>query len=338
MSKTPVVRVEGTEALLSVVPVLLGYEPADSVVLLTVRDRRVGMTARVDLPQNAEEAHAMVDSLVPPILRQQPESVFLIGYEKVTTRPLTAAALKVLAAAFATAGVPLAGDLVVVGERGWEHLECDCCAEPHPVERDSAAALALRVSTGVAPAASRAEVAARVQPSERARDVALAASRVSAAQVTDEQAVALAWGRLLDPERDLSEVPDLVLALAARGLDRRMRDALLGWLCPGSGLLEAIEGDPAARAVRESVGEQWGAGLIDRLCQICAALPDGEAVPSLTVLAGYAWWAGNGTVAWAALDRAKALDPTYRMAELLRQMVGAGIPFPGRAGAPPVGS
>lgn len=86
------------------------------------------------------------------------------------------------------------------------------------------------------------------------------------------------------------------------------------------------------------MGEQWGAGLIDRLCQICAALPDGEAVPSLTVLAGYAWWAGNGTVAWAALDRAKALDPTYRMAELLRQMVGAGIPFPGRAGAPPVGS
>src|SRR5699024_2962983 len=126
----------------------------------------------------------------------------------------------------------------------------------HPVERASAAALALRVSTGVAPAASRAEVAARVQPSERARDVALAASRVSAAQVTDEQAVALAWGRLLDPERDLSEVPDLVLALAARGLDRRMRDALLGWLCPESGLLEAIEGDPAARAVRESVGEQ----------------------------------------------------------------------------------
>ena len=92
MSKTPVVRVEGTEALLSVVPVLLGYEPADSVVVLTVRDRRVGMTGRVDLPQNAEEAHAMVDSLVPPILRQQPESVFLIGYEKVTTRPLTAAA------------------------------------------------------------------------------------------------------------------------------------------------------------------------------------------------------------------------------------------------------
>lgn len=332
MSKTPIVRVDTPEALLSVVPSLLGFVPADSVVMLCLAERRLGLTMRVDLPQNAQEAQDMVESVLPTILRQHVDSVVLIGYETVTPRVLTAAALRVLAEVVAMTDLSLTGDLVVVTERGWEHLECDCCPEPHPVPEDTAAALTARVASGIAPAASRAEVAARVQCTDRAEEVRAAAAQVSGGQVRDVDAVALAWGRLLDPGSSLEAIPAPVLALAARGLaapTREMRDALMGWLCPGSFPLDALD-QTAVRAVQSSVGEQWGAGMMDRLCQVCAALPDEDAVPSLTLLAAYAWWVGNGTVAWSALDRAGAIDPGYRMAELLRRMVGAGIRFPQR--------
>lgn len=267
----------------------------------------------------------MVESVLPAVLRQRPESVVLIGYETVTPRVLTAAAVTM-------ADLSLAGDLVVVSERGWEHLECDCCPEPHPIPDDTAAALTARVVSGTAPAASRAEVAARVQPSERAEEVRAAAEQVSAEQAQDVDAVALAWGRLLDPATRLDAIPAPVLALAARGLaipTREMRDTLMARLCPGTVPLDTLD-QTIVQAVQSSVGEQWGAGLVDRLCQVCSTLPDEDAVPSLTLLATYAWWAGNGTVAWSALDRAGAIDPGYRMAELLRRMVGAGIRFPGQ--------
>lgn len=333
MSNTPnIVRVDSPEGLLPVVPTLLGYVPTDSVVMLCLREGRLAFSLRVDLPRNAQEAQEMVENVLPAVIRHRPENVVLVGYETVTPRPLTAAALRVLTAATSLANLSLFGDPLVVGERGWEHLDCDCCPEPHPIPEDAPAALAARVASGIAPATSRAEVEARVQPSQRAEEVRAAAAQVSVQQERDVDAVALAWGRLLDPSSAVETVPAPVLALAARGIGvptREMRDVLMAWLCPGWISLDILD-EATVQAVRSSVGEQWGAGLVDRLCQVCSALPDEEAVPTLTLLAAYAWWAGNGTVAWCALDRAGAIDSDYRMAELLRRMVAANIRFPGQ--------
>jgi hypothetical protein len=45
----------------------------------------------------------------------------------------------------------------------------------------------------------------------------------------------------------------------------------------------------------------------------------------LTVLASYAWFHGDGALASVALDRALAIDPAYRLALLLEQMVSLAI-------------
>jgi len=55
------------------------------------------------------------------------------------------------------------------------------------------------------------------------------------------------------------------------------------------------------------------------------ARPDLVPAPAC-LLAFAAWRAGEGTLATLALNRALAADPGYRMAQLLYQMVQAGLP------------
>jgi hypothetical protein len=43
------------------------------------------------------------------------------------------------------------------------------------------------------------------------------------------------------------------------------------------------------------------------------------------VVANYAWWRGDGTIARLALDRALSIDPGYRLAALLARVVDLGI-------------
>ena len=62
-----------------------------------------------------------------------------------------------------------------------------------------------------------------------------------------------------------------------------------------------------------------------RLCELCAALPDEWAAPALAVLASLAWWRGDGALTRVALDRALRVDPRYRLAQLLEQMVDLAI-------------
>jgi hypothetical protein len=62
-----------------------------------------------------------------------------------------------------------------------------------------------------------------------------------------------------------------------------------------------------------------------RLCELSAALPDAWAVSTLTVLASFTWWRGDGALTRVALDRALRLDPHYRLAQLLERMVELAI-------------
>jgi hypothetical protein len=62
-----------------------------------------------------------------------------------------------------------------------------------------------------------------------------------------------------------------------------------------------------------------------RLCELSAALPDRWAVPTLTVLASFSWWRGDGALTRIALDRALRVDPEYRLARLLERMVDLAI-------------
>ena len=47
--------------------------------------------------------------------------------------------------------------------------------------------------------------------------------------------------------------------------------------------------------------------------------------PVLTLVAHVAWWSGDGTVAAIALERALDIDPDYRLAGLMDQLLSVGV-------------
>lgn len=165
------------------------------------------------------------------------------------------------------------------------------------------------------------------------------------------------WARILCAEDDAESIealPAQDLAMLAVSLtDVDLRDALIAWLCPRTLAQELI--DPVLLVQMECALPEppWlgrnirpGGDIMDggdigdggdtehvialqrieqRLCNLCAALPDVWAVPALTVLATFTWWRGDGALTRVALDRALKADPHYRLAQLLERMVDLAI-------------
>ena len=150
------------------------------------------------------------------------------------------------------------------------------------------------------------------------------------------------WSLVLcerDDAEQISTLPVQDLAMLAVSLtDVDLRDGLIGWLCPGTLPKNAIDPqlyrqmaralprlpwlEAAAADTARAVGRQR---IERRLCELSAALPDVWAVPTLTVLASFTWWRGDGALTRIALDRALRAQPQYRLARLLEQMVDLAI-------------
>lgn len=148
--------------------------------------------------------------------------------------------------------------------------------------------------------------------------------------------------------------PQDLAILAVSLTDVDLRDTLIAWLCPGTlsqsvldpimfvQLSQALSEPPWSRA--DSAEERVEAGfeasveagsdmvqaigrqrIERRLCTLSAVLPDMWAVSTLTVLASFAWWRGDGALTRVALDRALKANPHYRLAQLLERMVDLAI-------------
>jgi Domain of unknown function (DUF4192) len=157
------------------------------------------------------------------------------------------------------------------------------------------------------------------------------------------------WALVLCDQDDAEPIQDLPsqdLAMLAVSLtDVDLRDALIAWLCPGSLPQELVDPVLLAQLTRVlpdplrlggdagEMAEVIGRQRIERrLCELCAALPDAWAVSTLTLLASFTWWRGDGALTRVALDRALRIDPRYRLAQLLERMVDLAI-RPERASA-----
>jgi hypothetical protein len=279
--------------LLAMVPVVLGFAPADSLVMLTFGGRQ--FHARLDLPRGPGQVRAATTALMVPARRSGIEAVALVCY----TDDDTAArrAVKALRRACRSAHIG-----VVEALRAHEGRWFPLIGAPHPsgvaYDVSTHPFVAEAVLLGRVVHDSRGDLAATLEPDPAGvAEVELATPQVPA---TPAWVVTTLERHLADHSRlSPAEVARLVVALA----DGVCRDA--AWL----------------RMRRESARDE--VELWVDVVRRCPAPLVGHAA---AVLAFACWVAGAGALAWCAVDRARAADPDHRLALLVGDLLESATP------------
>ncbi|MFC6019046.1 DUF4192 domain-containing protein [Plantactinospora solaniradicis] len=325
--------VRSTADLLAAVPYLLGFHPADSVVVIAMRGNRVVFVARGDLPgaEDVPETAEAAEHLAAVVARQDVETTTIIGYgppERVT--PI----IDVVTAALGRVGLSVVDAIRVTGDRYWSYVctELECCpAEGTPFDASTSQLAAAATFAGQVALPDRDALVRRIAPVEgSARDAMREATRKAEIRLRT----------LLDkaPATDLLGRRALRRAgrAAVRGaLDRYRRDGQLtddevAWLS-----LLLVHLPIRDDAWQRTSGEDWQLTLWTDVLR--RAEPDLVPAPA-SLLAFAAWRAGQGALATVAAERALEAQPDYSFALLLTEALQAGIgpsaldgwPEPGR--------
>jgi len=335
MSAPAPIVLSGPADLIAAMPHLLGFQPSESVVVMTLRGSVPVMTVRLDIPAPGE-VEAMVGWVLPPVLRDRPDAVVIVGYAP--EFQLVEEAMVALEGAVVAAGVRV-HDCVMVSPVAWRHLgaSCPCCTvEGHPVPPSHhRVAVEVMVRTGSDPAVDRAAYGARLAVGERTGAVGRACDRLGGS--VSVESGAQAWGTLLDSETPVQELTDEVLAgvaLAVWGRERvQFRDAVLSLLCGSTEWVDVMDPEVLGLVERHLVlseGPDRMEHALGRLVHACAATPDRYAVPLLGIVAMCAWWDGKGVLARFAVDRALAAEPGHQLALLVQRALDFAVPPPTR--------
>jgi hypothetical protein len=326
-SGPPQVRVSSPGDILAVVPHLLGFHPARSLVVVGAGrpPQRVELAFRYDLPDPPDAATAAeIAGHAAAVLEQRAlRTVIGIGYGP---GALVTPVADQLSAAVRERGLRLHELLRVEDGRYWSYVcaNPDCCP-PEGVRFDvqaSPAAAAMTVAGLVAypdRAALAGTLAPVTGPAARAMERATIRAQTRAAKL-----VSLGARGGLDPATRL-------LAEAGR---RAVRDAIASYRAgrpvtaadPVAWLSVALAHLP----VRDDAWARMDPEYRDAHLRLWSDVVrrDRRAYPATpaSLLAFTAWQCGEGALANIALDRALAADPGYSLAQLLRDILDAGVP------------
>lgn len=291
-----VLRVREPGDILGVIPYLLGFHPSDSLVAAFVRDRRVVVTARVDLAATAEPAE-LIDQLEVVAHRVDTRSLVLVGYsEDDGLRELMRDLADVLP-------FDLIDVLAVSGDRWWS-VGCDgpCCPpEGKPYDIASHPLAAAAVLAGIPAIGTRQEIA-----DQTAGPPAAARERL---------------GRLAE------DWEGRVGGMSRRRRRRRMRQVVGRALAAGGPTeAEAVEIAVLARDV-EVRDEAWAMMSRDRGDEhvalwrrvVSVAVWPYQAGP-LGMLAIAGWMSGNGALLNCCIDRLEEVAPDYTLLEICKDI------------------
>jgi hypothetical protein len=324
-----VVRVGSPASLLALVPQLLGFQPQESIVMMGVEPPRgrVRLTLRFELRGSPDpgEAGLIARHLLSILTAQGLKAGVAVGYGAGCLITPVADALRAYAP---QAGFQLTELLRAQDGRYWSYL----CAEPaccpadgvpydvahHPVTTAFAAAGAPPVL------ADRAELAASVA----ALDSAAGESMQEATRQAEERATRLITQMIATGRKGAAR-----RLIATAGLDA-VREAIAAYAAGGE---FASDADAAwlslvlrDHRVRDDAWSRMDPGHRDMYLRLWTDLTrrarPGYVAPAAALLAFAAWQCGDGALANIALDRALADDPWYSMAQLLRQVIDAGVP------------
>ena len=320
-------RADSPEALLTIVPHLLGFLPQASLVVIGTgpQSDRIKVTLRYDLPDpsGAGAAAELAAHALGVLSSQQLTALVAVGYGSRALVDPVAAALR---AAAGPAGIAIGDILRVEGRRYWSYLctvEACCPAAGTPFVPDSRAVLAL-AGTGGQILADRAAVAARVAPlggiaAESMRQATRRAEghrRQLLARV--RKSARLGAARQMIAAEGLNAVGSMIRTYRSGG--RFATDYQVAWITVALRDLR-VRDDAWARmdpAHADAHQRLW--------TDVTRRAQPGYVAAPASLLAFVAWQSGDGALANVALDRALADEPGYSMAQLLRQVITAGTP------------
>jgi hypothetical protein len=313
------------DAVLAVVPHMLGFYPSKSLVVLGLGEQnRVMVTFRYDLPQppDSELAEDIAEHACYVLGRERICSALLVGYgpEDLVAPVIGAAAVRLIGS-----GVELHEVLRADSGRYWSMLCNDpACCPPGGRSYDpgSHPAAAAMTEAGLAAQPDREALARTLQrPAGSADVIARATSRalLRLLQLTE-------LGEA-DGDRD----PQLrATRIGRREVQRAIRRYRAGETIDSIEHLAWLAVLAADLRVRDDAWARMDPAYRDHHCRLwtdvlrCAALDYAPAPAAL--LAFTAWQAGNGVLAAMAVDRALSADPGYSMARLLTGAIEAALP------------
>jgi hypothetical protein len=301
---TTTLTARGPADLLAAVPVVLGFHPRDSLVMLTF-DAQRSFHARVDLPPRdamTDSLPELVDALLAPALRQKVGRVVFVSYsgDAVVSQRVGAA----LRGAFVAAGI---GVLAVLRA----HHGTWCLVPPHPglsetsptpYDDTSHPFAAQAVFEGLVTHASR----------DALRDT-LSARPADVARVEELQAGSSGSG----PE-DVGWVRDLVLRCVATGDPPDDPEA--------ARLLRAVVRADVRDAALHTVTRHSAADQLQVWAHLLRRAPAEQVADTAAVTAFCAWQAGHGALAWCAVDRCLEVDPHHRLGQCLAECLVRAVP------------
>lgn len=318
-------RAAAPDAVLAVVPHLLGFHPSRSLVVLGLGDEdRVIVTFRYDLPQPDDQALAadIARHAGHVLTRERLTGAILIGYgpAELTERVLAQAAVRL-----AGHGIAVHEVLRTEAGRYWTVLcgYSPCCPpEGHRFDAAAHPAAVALTETGVTVLPDRQALARTLaRPPGSAREVARATRQ--ARLLTDRLAEYGKSAGDADPQLRVIRAGRTQVQRAIRlyrGGGTIAGTAQLAWLAVLlSGM--AVRDDAWARMLPDYAAEHG------RLWTDVLRSTTTEFVPApASLLAFTAWQQGSGALASIAVDRALAADPDYSMARLLADALQGGLP------------
>lgn len=297
------------DALVSGLPYLLGFPPVESAVLLWLRDRRLLLTQRIDLPGEEAEVEPWLAAMWCHVAAREADELVIV----MATSRADAADLAANVSAVAAQNAIGVRDVLLLDNGRWRSLLCtdpECCdlagrdIDPQVADRVAAEF----TGAGVAPAPARDALvreldAAPEQVNAVAKAIAAARPRRDRERWRNEVIAEFAEHvARADPGIRTAEASRLV-----RGLDDvRIRDTIL-W--------------------EVSHAQADGCFTVLALLSTCARwAPVGHVAPIATCTAVAAWLVGDGARAQIALDRALHERPEYSLARLVQHSVQVGLP------------
>lgn len=318
-------RAATPDAVLAVVPHMLGFYPSRSLVVLGLGEQnRVMVTFRYDLPEPPDSSLAddIAEHACYVLDRERIGSALLVGYgpEELVNPVIASTAVRL-----SGSGVELPDVLRADSGRYWSML-CDdpACCPPGGRSYDPGSHPA---------AAAMTEAGLTAQPDRDALARTLARPAGSADLIAQATSGALLrLSRLAElGEAAKDRDPQLrATRIGRREVQRAIRTYRAGAAIDSIEHLAWLAVLLADLRVRDDAWARMDPACRDHHCRLwtdvlrCAALDYAPAPASL--LAFTAWQSGNGVLAAMAVDRALSADPSYSMAQLLAGVVEAALP------------